>query len=239
MWGLKLANKLLGALWSCGDLAIRERRKFGRIYDLAERVIPSEWREKAVPRRDAIKVLLLEALDGHGWAQPRTLTATWRLQNRQKEINRALDELQEEGQILPCSLELPKGRKIAGWIRPEDLELASRLRRVRPRPDRGVLLTPFDPLLWDRQRVQHLFGFDQVLEIYKPAPQRIYGYFCLPVLAGDRLVARYDMKADRRTGILKVLSLHYEIEPSAQDKDAARFALERYGKALNLKTIFR
>jgi uncharacterized protein YcaQ len=239
MWGLKLANKVLGALWTCGELAIRERRKFGRIYDLAERVIPSEWRGKKIPRRDAIKILLLKALDGHGWAPTRTLTATWRLQNRQKEIQGALDELQEEGKSLACSLELPTGRKLSGWIRPEDLELASRLRRVRPRPDRGVLLTPFDPLLWDRPRVQHLFGFDQVLEIYKPAPQRIYGYYCLPVLAGDRLVARYDMKADRRKGILRVLSLHHEEKTSTQDKDAARFALHRYSSALELKTSFR
>jgi hypothetical protein len=87
--------------------------------------------------------------------------------------------------------------------------------------------------------VQHLFGFDQVLEIYKPAPQRIYGYFCLPVLAGDRLVARYDMKADRRAGTLNILSSHHEDKPSAQDKDAARFALERYSKALNLRTMFK
>jgi uncharacterized protein YcaQ len=235
MWGLKLSNKLLGALWSCGDLAIRERHKFGRIYDLTERVIPSEWREKAVPTREAIKILLLKALDGHGWAPTRTLTATWRLQNRQKETKRALADLHGEGRIYPCSLELPTGRKLAGWIRPADLEPVSRLRRIRPRADRGVLLTPFDPLLWDRQRVQHLFGFDQVLEIYKPAPKRIYGYYCLPVLAGDHLVARCDLKADRRAGILNVLSVHYEDETSAEDREATRIAMARYSRALQLK----
>ena len=132
---------------------------------------------------------------------------------------------------------LPTSRKLAGWIRPDDLELASRLSRVRPRPDRAVLLTPFDPLLWDRQRVQHLFGFDQVLEIYKPAPKRIYGYYCLPILAGDRLVARYDMKANRGTGTLNILSAHHEDNASIEDKEAARIAVERYSRALQLKTI--
>ncbi len=238
MWGLKLSNKLLGALWSCGELAIRERRKFQRVYDLAERVIPDEWRSKSVRKHEAIKVLLLKSLEGHGWAPTKTLSATWRFKNQQKEVRAALEELHEDGSISPCSVDLPSGHKLAGWIRPDDLELVSRLRRIRPRRDRGVLLTPFDPILWDRERVKQLFDFDQILEIYKPAPQRIYGYFCLPVLSGDRLVARCDTKADRPGGILRVLSVRYEDDASAQDKEATRLALERYSRALELKTVF-
>ncbi len=238
MWGLKLSNKLLGALWSCGELAIRERRKFQRIYDLAERVVPDEWRSKSVRKKEAVKILLLKSLDGHGWAPTKTLAATWRFRNQQKEIRAALDELCEEGSILPCSVALAEGRKLVGWIRPEDLELASRLRRVRPRNDRGVLLTPFDPILWDRGRVKQLFDFDQVLEIYKPAPQRIYGYYCLPVLSGDRLVARCDTKADRPGGTFKILSAHYEDGASAEDKESTRVALERYSRALDLRMVF-
>ena len=127
----------------------------------------------------------------------------------------------------------------AGWIRPADLELAARLASVRPRRDRGVLLSPFDPLLWDRARVERLFGFDQVLEIFKPAPQRIYGYYCLPVLAGERLVARLDLKADRKrrsaARALVPLRGHGDATPtSAADGEAVRGALDRYATGIGL-----
>ena len=98
-----------------------------------------------------------------------------------------------------CSLEGRAGLTgLTGWIRSEDLELASRLEKARPGRDEGVLLSPFDPLLWDRKRVQMLFAFEQMLEIFKPAHQRKYGYYCMPVLVGDELVGRCDLKGTRR-----------------------------------------
>ncbi len=100
------------------------------------------------------------------------IASTWRLRNHRKEIKATLRRLVEKGKVMPCSLENPDGRATPGWIRPEDRELAARLHTVRPRRDHGVLLSPFDPLLWDRARVRRLFGFDQVLEIFKPAAQR-------------------------------------------------------------------
>jgi uncharacterized protein YcaQ len=171
-WDLKIAKKVASALWSSGELAIRARSNFQRTYDLAERVIPERWRCRPLPERDSLEVLLLEALEGHGWATTGTLAATWRLANRREEIASALARLVEKGSIVPCALENSRGRPTPGWIRPGDRELASRLRSVRPRRDRGVLLSPFDPLLWDRQRVKRLFDFDQVLEIFKPARRR-------------------------------------------------------------------
>jgi uncharacterized protein len=239
-WNLKLAKKLASALWSSGELAIRERRNFQRVYDLAERVIPAEVRRREVPRPAALETLLLKALDGHGWGRTSTLTGTWRLRNRGKELAAALARLTEAGRIAPCDLVTAAGRRLGGWIRPEDREAAARLGAVRPRRDRGVLLSPFDPLLWDRDRVADLFGFEQVLEIFKPAGKRIYGYYCLPVLAGERLVARYDLKADRRRGRLHVLALHYEGDgaagPAAADRQAAATALARYAEAIGLAT---
>ena len=143
-------------------------------------------------------------------------------------------------EIIPCMLAGNNEKTYPGWIRPADFKLAARLKRLRPRTDRGILLSPFGPLLRDRRRVRQLFGFDQVLEIFKPAPKRIYGYYCLPVLAGDRLVGRVDLKADWKARKLAVLSVRFEEENTAagadlKDREAVRTALERYGESLRLK----
>lgn len=238
-WDLKLVKRVATALWSSGELAIRERRNFQRIYDLAERVIPEHWRESGLPEPQAIEVLLVQALKGHGWAATGTLAQTWRLSNQKKSITAALNRLVEKGQIVPCSLAGDDKKENPGWIRPRDLELAARLKRVRPRADWGVLLSPFDPVLWDRRRVRQLFDFDQILEIFKPAAKRKYGYYCLPVLAGDKLVGRVDLKADWASEKLRVLSARFEAANVAakvnpKDREAVRTALNRYGGALNL-----
>lgn len=238
-WDLSAAKRIASALWSSGEWAVRQRTNFQRTFDLAERVIPGPYRARAVPPGQALETLLLRALRGHGWATRGTLAATWRLRNRAADIDGALHRLEHRGAVRRCVVHGDDGARLAGWIRPEDLELAARLARLRPRDDAGVLLSPFDPLLWDRARVHRLFGFDQVLEIFKPAPQRTYGYYCLPVLAGERLVARLDLKAERSRGRLQVLSCRYEggggSRPSRPgDGEATRVALARYADALGL-----
>jgi uncharacterized protein YcaQ len=237
-WDLKVAKKVATAMWSSGELAIRERRNFQRTYDLPERVIPEPLRREVVPRERALEILVLRALAGHGWATTGTISRTFRL--AQKDVVAALDRLEGCGDVVACTLALEKGGTSRGWIRPADLELAARLETIRPGRDRGVLLSPFDPVLWDRNRVQRLFGFHQMLEIFKPAERRIYGYYCLPVLAGERLVARFDLKADRKHGILQILSRRFEgADPSrpetAADGEAARNALTRYAQAVGLE----
>ncbi len=237
-WDLKIAKKVAPALWSTGEFAIRERRNFQRTYDLAGRIIPDSVRNVRLKKDVCIDTLMLKALDGHGWATTGTLAATWRLTNRKKELAASLDRLVARGKVVECALENPGGRPILGWARPEHLELAARLNHVRPRVDRGVLLSPFDPVLWDRARVERLFDFNQILEIFKPAPQRIYGYYCMPVLAGERLIARFDLKADRAKGNLRILSRRFETaKPSGADKAAAEAALTRYAEALGLKPV--
>ena len=233
-WDWKLSKKIADALWRSGELAIAERRNFQRSYDLAERVIPSELLARPTPEAEALPELLLLALSGHGWASESTLRATWRLRKRTTATRSALRRLQEEGRILPCQLvggDTPR----RGWIRPGDLEGVDRLDRMRPRRDRPVLLSPFDPLLWDRGRVQELFDFEQRLEIFKPKETRRWGYYCLPVLAGERLVGRVDLKADRRARHLHVLSWHPEAGGNAaQAHHAARVALHRQAHILGL-----
>ena len=194
-WDLKVAKRVATALWSSGELAIRERRSFQRAYDLAERVIPADVHGRSLSKKEGLETLLLRALSGHGWATPGTLSADLEAAQTGARSSRvASSGWKSGGEVLPCALENPDGRPTKGWIRPADLELAGRLASLRPRRETGVLLSPFDPCLWDRPRVRRLFDFDQLLEIFKPAPKRLYGYYCLPVLAGERLVARFDLK---------------------------------------------
>jgi len=139
-------------------------------------------------------------------------------------------------------VEESRSRQVDGWVRPEDLAILDRLDRLRPRPDRAVLLSPFDPLLWDRARVRVLFGFDQVLEIFKPAGKRLYGYYCLPVLAGERLIARVDLKCQREKEHLRVLSCRHEGEEasgaiSAADREAVRRALEAFSASIGTTSV--
>ncbi len=241
-WDLKAAKKMVSALWSAGHICVAERRGFQRIYDLTDRVIPESHRGRDLPLESALETLLLKALDGHGWATTSTLIATWRLTKRRPQIDAALERLQEKGEIVPCSLDVEADlstprRSIAGWIRPQDLELAERAAALRPRGRRGVLLSPFDPVLWDRARVQLLFGFGQAIEIYKPESERQYGYYSLPVLMDDQLIARVDLKAHRKAECLEMRTLHFEVDPPPEKhRRATRIAIGRHAHSVGLAT---
>ena len=228
-------KRVAAALWSSGELAIRERRNFQRTYDLAERVIPEDLRRRPLSDRGraggaAARRARRPRLGDHGHAG-RHLAA----QEPQGGAGGHAAAAAGEGRgARRARWSRRDGSPTTGWIRPADRELAARLERARPRADRGVLLSPFDPLLWDRARVARLFGFDALLEIFKPAPQRVYGYYCLPVLAGEHLVARVDLKADRKRGALRVVSAHYENAErgggAKRDRQAARVAVARYAR---------
>lgn len=244
-WNLDVARKVLAALWSAGDVSVCERRGFQRFYDLTENVIPESHRGRDLALEPALEELLLKGLDGHGWATTSTLAATWRLKGYRDDVSSALDRLLEQGKIVPCDLLLgdpktdgdvaKKRKKIPGWIRPDDLELAERAAHLRPRGSRGVLLSPFDPVLWDRKRVQLLFGFEQSIEIYKPEAERRYGYYCLPILMDDQLIGRVDLKAHRKADCLEVKSLHFEADhPPEKHKRVTRIAIGRHAHSVGL-----
>ena len=233
IWGGKLATRVAEALWSAGDLAVRTRNRFQRTFDLTERVIPPEVMSVTVSDEDALDTLLLFALSGQGWASAGTMAATWRLVNKREPIMAALKRLEEQGSIVECKV-ITKDKELPGWIRSQDIELAGDLDKVRPRRDRGVLLSPFDPLLSDRGRTRLLFDFELRLEIYKPEHQRQYGYYCLPVLAGDQLIARVDLRAERKSGNLAVLSCHFETPPKPPEHAAVESALRRYAHSVGL-----
>jgi uncharacterized protein YcaQ len=240
-WDLKLSKRIVEALWSAGMLAVVSRQGFLRSFDLAERVIPDGLRSVSLSDEASYDQLLLKALDGHGWASTGTLASTWRLKNCREAVTQSLSRLLEAGVVRSCAL-VCDDKRIKGWIRTEHLPQLDVLERLRPPAAKGVLLSPFDPLLWDRKRTALLFDFVQVLEIYKPAAQRKHGYYCLPVLAGERLIARVDLKADRTAGTVRTLACHYEQtqrsgRSRAQHQQAVASALQRFGHSLGLDPV--
>jgi uncharacterized protein YcaQ len=192
MWNWHQGKVALEHLFFTGQVAAARRINFERRYDMAERVIPAEIRERPTPARaDAQRELVRVAARALGVATEPDLGDYFRLPRIDSKARVA--ELVDAGELVPVTVD--------GWSAPTYLwPEARRPRRIRAR----ALLSPFDSLIWFRQRTERLFGFHYRIEIYTPAPKRIYGYYVLPFLLGENLVARVDLKSDRARRALLV-----------------------------------
>jgi uncharacterized protein YcaQ len=188
----------LEALFGRGTLAVADRRpNFARVYDLAERVIPAEHRGRRVDGDEARRELLRRAARALGVGTAADLADYFRMSPR--EARPRILELVTAGELEQVEVE--------GWREPAYRAAGARApRAVRA----AALLSPFDPLIWHRPRAERLFGFDYRLEIYTPGPRRRWGYYVLPFLLGERIVARVDLKADRAAGRLLVPAAYRE-----------------------------
>ncbi|GAA1939862.1 winged helix-turn-helix domain-containing protein [Microbacterium aoyamense] len=202
-WNWDAVKNALEYLWWFGEVAIAGRRGFERVYGLAEQVIPASVLAAPVPRADAIRELVRRAARAYGVATAADLADYWRIRDRPA-IMAAVSDLVDAGELEPVTVEgwQVAGRPARAWLHTD----AAIPRRV----DAAAILTPFDPVVWFRDRAERLFDFEYRIEIYTPAPKRRYGYYSLPVLVGDDIVGRVDLKADRATSRLLVQSAWWE-----------------------------
>lgn len=224
-WGWSEAKHAFEWLFWAGRLTVAARRGFERLYDLPERVLPGHIVGLPCPSpAESHRALLRVAARALGIATASDLRDYFRLSLA--DVRERIPELVEEGTLVPVAIE--------GWPQAAFLHRDARLpRRVEAR----ALLTPFDPLVWERARAERLFGFRYRIEIYTPAHKREYGYYVLPFLLGDRLVGRVDLKADRPAGRLKVQGAFAEACAPPHTAEALREELELMRGWLGLEEI--
>ena len=220
-------RRALEFLFNLGELGAWRTSSFERVYDLVERVIPAPILSLPTPSaEDAQRALVLAAAQALGIGTAADLAGYHLLEPA---VGRArVAELVEAGQLTPVQVE--------GWRQPAYLD--AKARPAKPTRTHATLVSPFDSLIWDRRRTRRLFGFDYRIEVYVPEPQRRYGYYVLPLLVGDRLVARFDLKADRKASALRVAGAYAEPEVDlAHVAELAAAELEAMGAWLGLQSV--
>ncbi len=209
-WGWSEVKTGLEWLFSFGEAVSAGRTRFERRYALAETALPAEIYRRDVPRDEAIRELLRLSARAHGIGTLTDLADYYRI--KAESARGAVEDLVDAGELLRISVE--------GWHRPAFLHRDARIPR---RIDATALLSPFDPVVWERSRAERLFDFHYRIEIYTPAHKRVFGYYSLPLLIDDRIVGRVDLKNDRQTRVLRVQSAWTETD--APPETAARLAI--------------
>lgn len=214
-WGWKPAKRALEQLFQDGKLMVVRREGFQKVYDLARRVLPASVDASMPSEREFGAFLVRRMLGAHAVMNERELGYLQRPKARAA-IRTALPGLLESGAIRKVRIETLPGAYYAA------------ARRPRAAAPRLCLLSPFDNAVIQRRRLKDFFGFDYQIECYVPAAKRKYGYFCLPILWGDRFVGRIDAKAERKNRRLIVQSLHWEKNAPDEARAALPDALQRF-----------
>ncbi|WP_161598996.1 DNA glycosylase AlkZ-like family protein [Aidingimonas lacisalsi] len=203
-YGPKRSRHLLKALWDSGRLMTHHRVNGRHAYDLPDRVLPEGAMQGDASEDDALQRLVVRRVQAAGLLRPTADAAVWFLPCKRDERNRIVAKALAEGELIELDV---AGERY--WASPDALAtLENGAESSDPARDEVRFLAPLDPLMWDRGAVARLFGFDYVWEVYKPQDQRRWGYYVLPVLWGDRFIARFDARCQQ--GTLTILAWHWE-----------------------------
>src|SRR5687768_14321414 len=200
-------------LFLSGELMVRKRHNFQRIYDLRERVLANSDKLADVAPADAHDQFVLNTIQALGVTKAEWIADYFRLYKT--DVNAALKRLEKQDRLMKVVVE---GWKTPGYIHPDNRKQVEAAAKGRIPHSKTTFLSPFDPLVWDRERALDLFHFDYKIEVYTPASKRKYGYFTLPILHNNALIGRLDPKAHRKEGIFEVKALH--LEPGVVVDDA-------------------
>jgi uncharacterized protein len=231
MWNWKPEKRILEDLFAAGEVVVAGRDGFQRLYALPEHVIPKAQLDAPVPSEDEfVRGYALRAVRGRGALTEAGIVEHCRFKGGVKVIRPHVDRLVADGLLRREQVE-DGGPPV---VVPADAELDGAV-------PGGVLLCPFDNLMWDRPFLARVFGFRHLIEVYKREHERQYGYYVLPFLYGDRLVGRADLKADRAEGVLHVKAFHLEpgVRRSKALESAFDRALERLARIVGTATIRR
>ena len=223
-WGWKNEKRWLEALFALGDLMIARRENFHRVYDLRERVLAKMPPAPALDETAMRREFVLGGVRALGIAQARWINDYFRTRGRHRDAD--LAPLLDAGELLQVEVD---GWSHPAYVHRDHADLIALAAGGRLRASHTTLLSPFDPVVWDRERASTMFGFDYRIECYTPAPKRRWGYYVLPILHGGRLVGRLDAKAHRADGVFEVKALYLEagVKPAVALTRALAEAIRR------------
>jgi uncharacterized protein YcaQ len=200
-WDWKPAKDALEYLFHSGDLMVWSRRSFQKVYDLTERVLPANTDTSYPTDAEISEHLILKAIKANGPASQKEMT--YLRHHNDKTTRKVLQKLIDDKKIIPVQVNGADEQYYTTKSKLRELNGAKKNKHIH-------ILSPFDNMVIQRKRMTTLFDFDYVIECYVPAPKRKYGYFCLPVIYGDKFIGRLDAKADRQSGVLRVINFFPE-----------------------------
>ena len=217
------AKIALEHLYNTGQLVISNRINFQRIYDVPARVLPN-WVDRNEPtEEEAFRHLLEISIKAHGICQPAQVGDYFHM--KRTESKPIIDAMIADGSFLSVQAKLVDDQVHQMLVHPDNLPLLEMAAEGEITPGRTTFLSPFDSLFWAKGRDTSFWNFRQVLECYKPAEIRRWGYFCLPILYRDKLVGRFDPKVERQTGVMRLKKLY--LEPKVRPSNRLIWSISR------------